>query len=128
MTAAGGLKCWGENGQGELGDGTFNAPTAITISGTATAITTGYQHVSREQHRHLLLGRQHVRPARRRHSSLQTTHVTVGVAAVGVYAGSGHSCVLTGSGAVFCWGDNACGQVGNGTYSSSLVPVAATIP
>ncbi len=132
VTAAGGLKCWGENGQGELGDGTLNTamvPTAITISGTATAITTGYEHTCLVSSTGTYCwGDNTYGQLGDGTATLRTTHVTVGVAAVGVYAGSGHSCALTGSGAVLCWGDNACGQVGNGTYSSSLVPVAATIP
>ena len=42
------------------------------------------------------------------------THVTTGWA---------HSCVTTGIGNVFCWGDGSRGQLGHGSRESSAVPV-----
>ncbi|PYO64030.1 MAG: hypothetical protein DMD28_00275 [Gemmatimonadetes bacterium] len=48
------------------------------------------------------------------------------VAPVSVSAGLYHSCGVTPSGATYCWGDNAFGQLGNGTTTSSLTPVAVS--
>ena len=44
--------------------------------------------------------------------------------AVDIVAGYVHACALLAAGTVECWGDNAKGQLGNGTYEASTVPVA----
>ncbi len=43
-----------------------------------------------------------------------------------VAGGEEHTCAVNSSGAVFCWGSNADGQLGNGTNTKSLTPVPAT--
>src|ERR1041385_7507019 len=44
-------------------------------------------------------------------------------------AGTAHTCVLKSTGAVFCAGDNAIGELGNGSTvnSASMVPVSGAI-
>jgi alpha-tubulin suppressor-like RCC1 family protein len=40
-----------------------------------------------------------------------------------IYSGYLHTCALMNGGGVECWGDNASGQLGNKTYTSSTIPV-----
>ncbi len=42
--------------------------------------------------------------------------------AVQIAVGAGHACVLRKGGRLECWGDNSLGQLGNGTFASSVVP------
>jgi alpha-tubulin suppressor-like RCC1 family protein len=38
--------------------------------------------------------------------------------------GEGHTCAMNASGAVWCWGENSAGQLGNASNTSSVTPVA----
>src|SRR4029077_5330920 len=54
--------------------------------------------------------------------SLAPTIVTV---QPGITTGTAHTCMVARSGAASCWGDNAAGQLGDGSTTSSATPVAA---
>ncbi len=45
----------------------------------------------------------------------------------GISTGGGHSCGLTASGEVWCWGRNTTGQLGTGTAFNSSVPVRSAM-
>ena len=90
LTSGGGLKCWGENSFGNLGDGTTTTrttPVDVCASGAGAGCSGG--------------------------SALSS------VAAIS--AGTFHTCALTSAGGAKCWGHNHLGQLGNGTNSGPQI-------
>jgi alpha-tubulin suppressor-like RCC1 family protein len=145
VTAAGGAKCWGDNGAGQLGDGTNSGPetcpggepcstTPVDVSGLASGvagISLGFNHACALTTAGGLKcwgyntnGELGDGGHSWRFTPVDVTGLTSGVAAVS--AGGNHTCALTSGGGVKCWGDNFYGQLGNGTTTSSSVPVDVT--
>jgi alpha-tubulin suppressor-like RCC1 family protein len=139
VTAAGGVRCWGENGDGQLGDGTTTGrslPVAVRgVGGAGTmtgvkAVAVGYYHSCALTSAGSVacwgdnnFGQLGVDTG----GADKTSPVLVpGVAkAVAIAAGGYHACALTAAGAVVCWGWNNKGQIGNGTAASqAVVPTA----
>jgi alpha-tubulin suppressor-like RCC1 family protein len=125
------VRCWGENSEGQLGDGTtFGKPNGIAVTGisTAVAISAGWEHTC------AVLADGTVRcwgaNASGQLGDGTTTRRTTPVSVSGLSGAAGvtagwwhHSCALLGDGTVRCWGENPWGQLGNGTTTSSLSPV-----
>ena len=79
LTTAGGIKCWGDDSLGQLGDyrgASLYSTSPVNVIGGATGVSA------------LAMGR-------------------------------AHGCELTTAGAVRCWGDNAFGQLGDGSVKGS---------
>jgi alpha-tubulin suppressor-like RCC1 family protein len=139
----GGVKCWGSNGYGDLGDGTFeNSPTPVDVTGLtsgvaavstggvdACAVTTlggvkcwGYNGDG-ELGNGTTTGDGTVSGYPAYTTPVDVTGLTSGVVAVSAGGGGNHTCALTTEGGVKCWGYNGQGQLGNGTTTNSSTPV-----
>lgn len=129
--------CWGNNYWGQLGvddseTGTHPAPVLGQI--VFNELSGGYGHTcGRSDSNHLYCWGNNADGQLGYGSIGGVSPVPQAVASqlqfVEVRAGGGHSCALTAAGALYCWGENVAGQLGNGLNSNSglMVAVAPTI-
>jgi alpha-tubulin suppressor-like RCC1 family protein len=135
LTTGGGVKCWGNNYYGQLGDGsTTNSNVPVDVSGLSNgvqAITVGGFHTCA-----LMTGggakcwgRNNGGQLGNGESGMQTNQsLPVNVSGLSgtlrsIAAGSMHTCAVTSSGGAKCWGNNEYGQLGAGNTTASNVPV-----
>jgi len=135
VTGHGAVQCWGENSSGQLGDGTTtDRATPVPVSGFgsgAVAVTAGEYHTCALTSAGAVWcwgandsGQLGDGTMTNRLTPVIVTGLTSGVVAVG--AGYGHTCAVTGGGALLCWGGNWYGQLGNGISGDHLTPVAVS--
>jgi alpha-tubulin suppressor-like RCC1 family protein len=124
------LRCWGQNGQAQLGNGTrTNSSAPVPVSGITgvAAVSGGGVHTCAALRDGTVRcwGENQFGQLGDGTTTSSTTPVpVVGITgAVGVTAGWRHACALLGDGAVQCWGENAFGQLGDGTTTNSSTPV-----
>ncbi|MCH8346681.1 MAG: hypothetical protein IIC87_07125, partial [Chloroflexi bacterium] len=137
VTTTGGVKCWGRNFFGELGDG--NAPNDSSAPVDVSGLTSGIAAVSAGFGHTCALtttggvkcwglnasGQLGDGSANDSDTPVDVSGLTSGVAAVS--AGDGHTCAVTTTGGVKCWGRNFFGELGDGNApNDSSVPVDAS--
>jgi hypothetical protein len=135
VAATNGLKCWGTNGFGQLGDGTIaNQTTPVDVTGLGSGVATvaaGYEHTCATTTAGAVtcwganatgqlgdgaggnMGDYSTAP-------VDVTGLGSGVVALAAGGGVGfaHTCALTEGGTVTCWGRDEDGQLGDGTAGS----------
>ena len=143
LLTSGGARCWGDNGSGELGTGTeggFELSPAVVgggtpLTGISLSPTPGPFHtcalLTSGQAR--CWGGNSEGELGNGTTTKSLTPTTVGggspltglvqVVVSGPSVVGNHSCGLLGTGGVRCWGDNAEGQLGDGTTTDRNLPV-----
>jgi alpha-tubulin suppressor-like RCC1 family protein len=131
LTKAGVAYCWGENYFGQLGVGdTLSHPSAVAVAGGLrwTAISVGFWHTCALTADSTafcwgenLAGELAVAPDT---LPLSTTPlaITGGFKFTSLSAGSLYACGLTAAGALYCWGWNYAGNLGDGTTTNRDTP------
>lgn len=132
--------CWGDNSQGQLGQGTVSAtpvrtPVLVTGGRTYSAISAGSYHTCAIEG----TGGANLLDCWGSNSNGQlginlpspvTSPTSIGQSFATVSAGANNTCALTAltTGSIYCWGDNTVGQVGVGTTGGNdTLPQAVSI-
>ncbi len=133
----GGVRCWGANAHGQLGDGTTtpSSPVAVLVAPGGAPLTDVAGIAVGTDFTCALLASGHVScwglgvSGQLGNGSLadrQSPTAVSGIStATAIAAGTGFACALLASGTVTCWGVNASGQLGDGTTTKRTKPVAA---
>ena len=142
LATSGAAFCWGDNGSGQLGDGTRNnqrlTPVAVNASLVSQfanrSLVAGYSHTCGLTTSGLAFcwgynsfgqlgdGTRNQRLTPVAVSTSLVSQFASGTLVAGLY----HTCGLAMSGAAYCWGDNSFGQLGDGTMIQKLAPVAVS--
>ncbi len=134
VTTTGAALCWGENDEGQLGDGnpSVDSPTPGPVSGlgsgvagisaggrhTCARMTSGDVRCWGENSLGQLGTGSFSSPVLEPH-----TVTGLGGVATAVATGPGHTCASLDDGTVRCWGGNGSGQLGNGETMAVRTPV-----
>jgi alpha-tubulin suppressor-like RCC1 family protein len=119
--AAGAVRCWGYNGAGQLGNGSFadsfDEPVSVSTITDATAISARGDFscaiVEAGRVKCWGMGSSGALGNGSTANSPDPVYVQSISDATALAAGVGHACVIVSGGAVKCWGVNNTGQLGN---------------
>ena len=128
--ASGRVSCWGENADGQVGVGTFDSPIAdptdVGLEGVVSLVSGGYHVcVLRSAGEVVCWGANsggQLGDGSALDRSAPPDTAVPGLSARALALGGVHSCAITSSGQVACWGQNDFGQLGSGSLRNAYVP------
>jgi alpha-tubulin suppressor-like RCC1 family protein len=132
VTALGGVKCWGANPHGELGNGTIvDSALPVDVQGLSrgvAAVSAGRLHACAVTATGAVKCWGRGSYGRLGNNSVVDSAIPVDVQGAGggiaiVAAGGTRACVVTIGGSAKCWGGGTTGELGNGGVKDSAVPV-----
>jgi len=137
LTDSGGVKCWGSNRYGQLGNGTntdsLTPVDVIGLTSGVTAISAGLESVCAVTDSgavkcwgYNLDGQLGDGTTTNSDAPVSVAGLSSGVVSISV--GWNHTCAMMVNGGVKCWGENQNGQLGNGTNTDSVTPVDVIDP
>jgi len=124
--------CWGSNDHGELGNGTRGnslAPVPVSTEMKFASVSAGWLYACALTTSGAAYCWGNAQPDDAGPVPGDPMERRVPVAVGGdltlssLSAGHQHACGVSSVGAVYCWGDNDAGQLGNGSRTASLTPV-----
>src|SRR3954468_20963296 len=123
LTDAGGVECWGDDSQGELGDGNFSMRTIpVGVSGLDTGVAeidtggAGHSCAVTDAGAALCWGRNRwgqLGDGTHTNSNVPVAVTGLDSGVVSISTGGDNTCALIDAGAMECWGRNESGQLGN---------------
>ncbi len=133
ITATGGVKCWGDNSKGELGNGTNNPSLVpVDVKGLKSGVislATGQKFTCALTSARTVkcwgkgdYGQLGIKTNVDSPVPVDVQNITD---VTSIAAGCKHMCASTTSGHVRCWGWNDMGQIGNNTNANQTLPVDA---
>ena len=127
------LMCWGDNWNGQLGDGTnadSSSPVSVSLPGNGSVVSldAGALHTCSGSDDGSMFCWGYNAYGQLGNGALDSTNIpmiaplSTNQVLSSVKVGLFHSCALFDSGQVACWGGNANGQLGDGTQNSRTTP------
>jgi alpha-tubulin suppressor-like RCC1 family protein len=124
------VRCWGDNVNGQLGDGTTmdsDTPTVVGLVGRPVQVAAGYAHTCalRDDGLSFCWGRNDLGAVGdgTRDETVTTPRQVMGVSRVAeLAAGRGHTCARHLDGTVTCWGENDREQAGAAPAAPGVDP------